>query len=150
MKMEDMQKFTYYHPVVIRYGDLDPQGHVNNVVYLTYLESARLGYYEKVGTWKKDAGMLTGFVVVRNEINYLAPITLGQELKVGMRVERMGTKSLTFAFRMVAGPESKLVADGKSVMVAYDNEAGKGIPIPTDWRKKIIEFEGMDINGETA
>jgi len=145
-----MQKFTFYHPVVVRYGDLDPQGHVNNVVYLTYLESARLGYYEKAGIWKSDSGMITGFVVARNEINYLAPITLGQELKVGLRVERMGMKSLTFVFRMEADPATGPVADGKSVMVAYDSDAGRGIPIPPDWRKKIIEFEGMDANGETT
>jgi acyl-CoA thioester hydrolase len=148
--MEDIQIFKYYHPIIVRFADLDPQGHVNNVVFLTYLESARLGYYEKVGIWKKESGMITGFVVARNEINYLAPITFGQPLRVGLRVERLGTKSLTFAFQMEAGSDGGLVADGKSVMVAYDSKAAKGIPIPPGWRQKIIEFEEMEENGEAT
>jgi acyl-CoA thioester hydrolase len=148
--MEDIQIFKYYHPIIVRFADLDPQGHVNNVVFLTYLESARLGYYEKVGIWKKESGMITGFVVARNEINYLAPITFGQPLRVGLRVERLGTKSLTFAFQMEAGSDGGLVADGKSVMVAYDGKAAKGIPIPPGWRQKIIEFEEMEENGEAT
>ena len=47
-----MEQFTYYHPITVRYSDLDPQGHVNNAVYLTYVEIARLGYYEATGIWR--------------------------------------------------------------------------------------------------
>lgn len=136
-----MTTFSYYHPITIRYGDLDPQGHVNNAVYLTYLESARLGYYQQVGIYHPDSRILTGMVVVHNEIDYLAPIRFGQAVRVGLLVERVGTKSITFTFQIETDPDGMPLARGKSVMVAYDNSTEQGIPIPEDWREKINQFE---------
>jgi len=148
--IDNRKIFTYYYPITVRYADLDPQGHVNNAIYLTYLESARLGYYEKVRIWKMDSGMITGFLVAHNEINYLKSITLGQSLRVGLRVARLGTKSLTFEFRMETAPDYIEIANGKSVMVAYNNDAGRSIPIPLEWRENIVEFEKMEGNDEPA
>ena len=140
--------FTYTHPITVRYRDLDPQGHVNNSVYLTYLEAGRIGYYQQVGIYHPDQTLLTGMVVVRNEIDYLAPIQLGQEISVGLRVEKLGTKSITFAFQMAAVSDGKALAQGRSVMVAYDNETEQGIPIPVEWREKIINYEKSKGNHE--
>jgi len=140
--------FTYTHPITVRYRDLDPQGHVNNAVYLTYLEAARIGYYQRVAIYHPDQTLLTGMVVVRNEIDYLAPIQLGQEIQVGLRIERLGTKSITFTFQMAAVLDGKTLAKGRSVMVAYDNETEQGIPIPADWREKIINYEKSKGNHE--
>lgn len=140
--------FSYYHPITVRYRDLDPQGHVNNAVYLTYLESARLGYYQRVGFYHPGPDALTGLVVVRNEIDYLAPILLGDELSVGLRVERLGTKSITFAFQIQKHPEGEPMARGKSVMVTYDKDADQGIPIPPTWREDIIQFEKENGNND--
>jgi len=136
-----MTTFSYYHPITVRYRDLDPQGHVNNAVYLTYLESARLGYYQQVGIYHPDSSVLTGLVVVRNEIDYLAPIHFGQAVRVGLRVERLGTKSITFIYQIETDPDGTPLARGKSVMVAYDNTSDRGVPIPQDWREKISQFE---------
>ena len=133
--------YTYTHPITVRYRDLDPQGHVNNSVYLTYLEAARLGYYQEAGIYEPDASLLTGMVVVRNEIDYLAPIRLGQRVQVGLRVVRLGGKSITFIFQMNSDPDGTLLARGKSVMVTYDNTTEQGIPIPPAWREKIIHYE---------
>ncbi len=138
-----MTTFSYFHPISVRYGDLDPQGHVNNTVYLTYLESARLGYYQQVGIYHPDSRILTGMVVVHNEIDYLAPIRFGQAVRVGLRVERTGTKSITFAFQIENEADGTPFARGKSVMVAYDNTTEQGVPIPDAWREQINQFEEM-------
>jgi len=137
----ESDQYTYYHPIVVRYSDLDPQGHVNNVVYLTYLESARLGYYQQVGIYHPDLKLLTGMVVVHNEIDYLASIRFGQAVRVGLRVKSLGTKSITFAFQIETDPEGIPLARGKSVMVTYDNEKAQSIPIPPDWRERILQYE---------
>jgi acyl-CoA thioester hydrolase len=134
-------RFSFYHPITVRYADLDPQGHVNNAVYLSYVESARLGYYQATGIWQKDSGALTGMVVAHLDIDYLASITLGMALRVGIRLERIGNKSLTLAFQIESLPEHSVMARGTSVMVAYDNAAQKSIPFPLDWREKIQQFE---------
>ncbi len=137
---------TYYHPVTVRYSDLDAQGHVNNAVYLSYLESARLGYYQKAGIWQIDSGVMTGMVVARIEIDYLAPIFLNHSIHVGLRLDRMGNKSLTFTFQIESIPDSSPLARGKSVMVVFDNKTNTSIPIPAEWRHKLNLFENKDKN----
>ena len=144
--MSKSTPFTYYHPITVRFADLDTQEHVNNAVYLTYLESARLGYYEKAGIWHHESGMHTGMVVAHIDIDYLAPIRFGQALRVGLRLERLGYKSFTLAFVIETTPGQTPLARGTSVMVTYDSETGKSIPIPADWREKITHFEQP--NGE--
>ena len=136
--------FTYYHPIIVRYADLDPQSHVNNAVYMTYLESARLGYYEAAGIWHPGSGTLTGMVVVKAEIEYLEPIFMGQSIQVGVRLDALGTSSLTFAFQIESVPESRPLARGKTVMVAFDNEKGVKRPVPPEWREKLNRYEEME------
>jgi acyl-CoA thioester hydrolase len=143
--MTDTQTFfTYYHPITVRYGDLDPQGHVNNAAYLTYLESARLGYYEKTGIWSSQSGQRTGMVVAHIAIDYLQPLFLHQGVCVGLRLARLGQKSLTLDFQIEAGPSASPAARGQSVMVAFDHTAQKSMPIPPAWRENIHHFEKTD------
>jgi acyl-CoA thioester hydrolase len=138
--------FSFYHPITVRYRDLDFQGHVNNTVYLTYLESARIGYYRRVGIYHPQESLLTGMVVARNEIDYLAPIQLGQAVRVGLQVLRLGSKSITFSYQVETDPDGEPFARGKSVMVAYDNAKDRSIPLPPDWREKITQFEAQKGN----
>lgn len=139
--MAESSNYTYYHPITVRFGDLDPQGHVNNAVYLTYLESARLGYYQRAGIWQPETGVLTGMVVAHIDIDYLAPIFLGQDIQVGIKLSLLGHKSITLEFLMESLPGKIPLARGTSVMVVYDSEAEKSIPIPPEWRNKINQFE---------
>ena len=144
--MQQKPRFSYYHPIQIRYGDLDMQRHVNNAVYLTYLESARLGYYEQAGIWKRETGLLTGMVVARIEIDYLAPIIFGQAIQVGLRVDRIGQKSLNFTNQIESVDQVQVYARGKTVMVAFDDAKQQSIQVPDSWREKITLFE----KGETT
>ena len=148
--MDETTQYHYYYPIDIRYSDLDPQGHVNNTAYLTYLESARLGYYEAVGIWDKHSNEKTGMVVAHIDIDYLAPIFFGQDIRVGIRAERIGTKSLTLGFQIEALPEGKPMARGRSIMVAFDNNTDTSRIFPQDWRKKINIFEKGTEANETA
>jgi len=144
--MTTPKPFIYYHPITVRFADLDAQEHVNNAVYLTYLESARLGYYAKAGIWHPENGPQTGMVVAHIDIDYLVPIHSGQVIQVGLRLERMGNKSFTLAFLIEDVNTHTALARGTSVMVPYDSENKISIPIPTEWRHKITRFEAQ--NGE--
>jgi len=139
-----LDSFTYYHPITVRYSDLDPQGHVNNAVYMTYLESARLGYYEASGIWSPGSGESTGLVVARAEMDYLEPIFMGQPIQVGVRLESLGTSSLTFVFQIESISGGRPLARGKVIMVAYDKSKGEKHPIPPERREKLVRFEGME------
>ena len=137
------EHFNYKHPIVVRYADLDPQQHVNNAAVVTYLESARMGYYQETGIWDGLSFGEFGMVVAALHIDYLLPIRFGQGVKVGLGVRHMGNKSLRFRFQVQDGDGQTTFARGEITMVAYDPQADRSIPIPEAWREKIEIFEAQ-------
>lgn len=137
--------FRFYHPIEVRYGDLDPQGHVNNARYLTYMEQARIQYIHQLGLWNGDSFIDIGIILADVHVTYLAPIRFGQELRVGAQVSRMGNKSFGMEY-LLEDPHSGVeFARGSSVLVAYDYRSSKTIPVPDQWRRIIAEFEKISI-----
>ena len=128
-----MEGFDFVHRETVRFRDLDAKGHVNNAVYLTYMESARVAFVA-------HAGAVSGldelsFIVARIEIDFRAPVELGQEVEVGVRPARFGMKSFELEYELRAG--GRLVAEAKSVCVGYDYESGETVPIPEAWREQL-------------
>ncbi len=139
-----MSDFHFYHPIEVRYGDLDPQGHVNNAKHLTYFEQARIEYWIQMGFFTKDQSFMEiGVIVADVHLTYLQPVYFGQNIKVGVRVVKLGNKSMIWEQNIVDADTNKELAKGELVIVTYDYKAGKTIPIPQEWREKIIEFEGL-------
>jgi acyl-CoA thioester hydrolase len=137
-----MSDFHFYHPIEVRYGDLDPQGHVNNAKHLTYFEQARVQYMIELGLFTKDQSfMKIGVIVADIHITYFEPIHFGQDIKVGVHVSRFGAKSMTWEQNIVDSDTGKEFAKGEVVIVTYDYKEEKTIPIPQEWREKISEFE---------
>jgi len=139
-----MDKFRYYHPIEVRYGDLDPQGHVNNSRYLTYLEQARVSYIRHLGLWDGRSFRDIGFILADAHITYRSPILYGQVVRVGVRFVRLGNKSLTMQYSIEDGQLGDQMATATTVQVAYDYYSQKTIPIPENWRQKISQFEEID------
>jgi acyl-CoA thioester hydrolase len=141
-----MSEFRFYHPIEVRYGDLDPQGHVNNAKYLTYFEQARVAYWIEMGFFSKDQSFMElGVILADVHIKYFAPVYFGQKVKVGVHVIRLGNKSMTWEQNVVDVESGKELARGEVVVVAYDYRQEKTIPIPNEWREKITEFEGLQV-----
>jgi acyl-CoA thioester hydrolase len=141
-----MIDFRFYHPIEVRYGDLDPQGHVNNAKHLTYFEQARIAYWINMGLFTKDQSFMElGVILADVHITYLAPIYFGQNIKVGVRVAKLGNKSMTWEQNIVDADTGRELTKGAVVVVAYDYVTQKTIPVPQDWREKIIRFEGLQV-----
>ncbi|MBI3162401.1 MAG: acyl-CoA thioesterase [Chloroflexi bacterium] len=139
-----MTHFKFFHPIEIRYGDLDPQGHVNNAKHLTYFEQARIAYMIQLGLFSKDQSFMEiGVILADIHIAYLAPVYYGEQIKVGVHVAKMGNKSMTWAQNIVAAKTGKELSKGEVVMVTYDYGQQKTIAIPHEWREKIKAFEGI-------
>ena len=139
-----MADFHFYHPIEVRYGDLDPQGHVNNAKHLTYFEQARVQYMIELGLFTKDRSFMElGVIVADVHITYLEPIYFGQNVKVGVQAAKMGTKSMTWEQNIVDADTGKELARGEVVIVTYDYKEEKTIPIPQKWREKIKALEGI-------
>jgi len=145
-----MRDFRFYHPIEIRYGDLDPQGHVNNAKHLTYFEQARVAYMIELGLFTKDQSfMKIGVILADVHITYFEPIYFGQNIKVGVHTAKFGNKSMTWEQSIVDTDTGKELAKGEVVVVTYNYQNGKTISIPDQWLQKIIEFEELKQEKDT-
>ena len=143
-----MIDYNFTHPVEVRYGDLDPQGHLNNAKYLTYFEQARIFYFEKLGLFTRDMSFLDiGVILADVHLTFKAPVLFGMEIEVGVRTTRLGNKSFTVEQAVIDNATGKLMCTGELVLVTYDYHTGQTIPIPSEWREKTSVFEAL-LNGE--
>jgi len=137
-----MSDYHFYHPVEVRYGDLDPQGHVNNSKHLTYFEQARIAYWINLGLFSKDQSFMEiGVILADVHLTYLEPIYYGQNIKVGVRIAKLGNKSMTCEQNIMDADTGKELAKGEVIIVTYDYKTEKTTSIPQKWREKITEFE---------
>jgi acyl-CoA thioester hydrolase len=106
--------------------------HVNNAVYLTYMETARLAYFKELGL---GGNPLEGMILARAEVDFRSPIELGEQVEVGVRTGRIGTKS--FELEQEVWADGRLAAEGRFVVVAYDYEANRSHELPLEWRDTL-------------
>ena len=136
-----MEGFNFVRAQEVEFRDIDGMGHVNNAVYLNYLESAKIDYFRHVLGISELAEMgIVGDV----RITYRSPAHLGETLSIGTRVARVGTKSMEFEFEL-RGPDERVVAEAASAHVAFDYGVRASVEIPADWRRRIEEFEAASL-----
>jgi len=141
-----MPTFRFHHPIEIRYSDLDPQGHVNNARFLTYFEQARVQYLIHLGLFSREQSFLEiGIIIAEAAITFKSPVYFGTQARVGVRVSRLGTKSMTMEYEMVDN-EGILYATGSTAIVTFDFKTHATIPIPDAWRQTISKLEHLDTN----
>ena len=141
-----MSEFRFYHPIEVRYGDLDPQGHVNNAKHLTYFEQARVAYMIELGLFTRDQSFMEiGVILADVHITYLEPVYFGQKIKVGVQAATLGGKSMTWKQIIVDSDTGRELSRGEVVIVTYDYKQEKTISIPQKWRNTFIEYEGLKV-----
>lgn len=123
----------FVHRERVRFRDLDPMGHVNNAVFLTYIESARVAFLEQLGAATTLEEMT--IIVARIEIDFRAPVRLGDEVEVSATVTRFGEKSFDLDHELRVG--ETVVAEARTVLVTYDYEHRRPVEIPDGWREKL-------------
>lgn len=136
-----MEGFPFVRIQPVEFRDLDGLGHVNNAVYGSYLESAKVDYFrEVVGvTALEELG-----IVADLKITFRSPAFLGETLAIGTRIGQVGTKSLQFEFEF-RGPDGRLVAEASSVHVAFDYERRETTAVPEEWRRRIEAHEAQNL-----
>lgn len=124
-------------PVTTRWGDMDALNHVNNSVYATYVEEARLRWFQSLPEpW---VSAQTGPVIAGMQINFRKPILWPSELLVEIFCSRIGTRSLTLGFRIVdRGDEAIVYADGDSALVWVAASTGTSVLLP-DFVRRAVE-----------
>lgn len=129
-----MTRFTL--DVQMRFRDIDGMGHVNNAVYLSYMELARTQFYLKYAN-KKSLEEID-FILARVEIDFDSPAEWGDAIQVAVWPSQIGTSSFTLSYEITEKRTGRRLARSKSVLVSYDYAKRKAKPIPPEFRR-ILE-----------
>ena len=121
----------FVHTERVRFGDLDAMRHLNNVVYLRYYETARIGYLHTLAVGREpftDGGF--GLIFAECHINYRAPVHFDEELSIRCSVADLRRSSFRIPFEMRVG--ERLCAEGYGVLVGFDYAAQRATPLPEE------------------
>ncbi len=126
--------------IQVRFRDCDLMGHVNNAVYLSYFEQARMHYFEQLigADWdyKKD-----GILLVKNEVTYLKPVLLHDIPKITIHLIELGNKSVTLGYSLYV--EEELRSTGKSKLVCFDFTTQKTVEVFPKMREEFGKLEKL-------
>lgn len=119
-------------PIALRWSDLDALNHVNNARYLTFLEQARIEWFDTIDEpWMTDE---FGPVVATATLNFRRPIVYPASIAVELFTERLGNTSVTIGHRIVAD-DGTVHCDGHVVAVWVSRRSGKPLPLPAAVRR---------------
>lgn len=129
-------------PIQIRFNDIDALGHINNNVYLSYFDLAKVTYFENLKT--SYVSWIDGLVVVaRIEIDFLAPIFYKENIVVESKITKIGNKSAIFRQQIRNTLTNEIKCKCQSVIVTYNPKTMSAMPVPQLWRDGISDFEGV-------
>lgn len=133
--------FPYSLPITVVFRDIDALGHVNNAVYLSYFEQARIGYSFQL--MRKATLKDLTFILAEANVSYLRPVYFGDQLEVGVRVSEIGTKSFAMQYGARNG-QGEIVARGRTVQVWFDYDTRRSVPVPDEFRAKVAQDNAKD------
>lgn len=131
--------FAFSTSLDVRWRDLDALSHVNNAVYFTYLEHARVNYLRHLGLAGDDPSRI-GIIMAEAQCSYRSPLRLGEHVTVHVRVAELRNSSFSFEYE-ITGADGRLAATAATVQVCYDYDAARPVRIPPAWRQTITAFE---------
>ncbi len=130
---------TFCHRLDVRFRDCDAMGHVNNAVYLTYLEQARFKHWRALWHYAEDRFPDPGIILAHIECDYRSPARLGEALDVKLAVSSIGRTSFHYEYEIVSAEDGRLIAQAKSVQVAYDYAKQTPVDVPRLWRQLLVK-----------
>lgn len=139
--------FAHHLSIDVRFADTDAMGHVNNAVYLTYCEMARIRYWSDV-TGEPLAARHHGaesLILAEARITYRAQVFHTDVVTVETRATRIGRSSFVLEHRLTAceaDGEPRLVATSESVLVRYDYTVGRAAELDDRFIEAMETFEG--------
>ena len=141
--------FRHRTSLQVRFRDTDAFGHVNNAVFFSYAELARIRYFLDVLRPEGPFDRMP-LILARAAIDFRSPIQFGEEVTVDTRVDRIGRSSIAMRHRMSATPDARVVGEVESVLVTYDYAVAQPMPVPDEWRRLMSEHEGRPLEADAA
>lgn len=133
--------YRHFTPISTRWQDNDIYGHINNVVYYGFFDSAVNRLLIEQGGLDIYEGTVIGLVVSSN-CDYFAPVAFPQQLEVGLVVEALGRSSVRYQLAVFVHGQEQAVASGYFVHVFVDRVERRSVPVPTGLRDVLSGFVG--------
>lgn len=144
--MVNEERWTVVAPLRPRFRDTDAMGHINNAVYVTYLEVARQEYWR---AFIEDENYRSvPFILARVEVDFRSEALMHESLELCIRCSHIGGKSFGFDYAIRERTTRRLVVAAKSVQVFYDYVTKTSMPCPAEMRARFEAFEGRPLTRE--
>ncbi len=133
---ESRAAYACFESITTRWSDNDAYGHVNNVVYYNWFDTAVNAWLIRQGVLDIHAGAVIG-LVVQTQCNYFAPLAFPQNVEIGLRVAHMGNASVRFELGVFAAGAATSAAAGHFVHVFVDRSSRSSISMPAELRAAL-------------
>lgn len=139
-----MNEFRHNIALQMRFNDIDMLGHLNNSVYLTFLDLAKARYFAAVNGSDVNISKI-GIVIVNININFCAPTFFNEQIEAQTAVTAIGDKSLTMEQRIVRVTDGQVKCSCRTILAGFDPATNTSEPIAEEWVEKLERFEGRKL-----
>jgi acyl-CoA thioester hydrolase len=143
--VEPPKGFRHRTTIPVRFRDVDLMGHVNNAVYFTYLEQARIDYFRDLFAQSPAVEHPPGFIVASARLDFRSPVAMDDRVHVFLRTVEMGRTSFKLEYEIWSEALRARAAAGETVQVVYDYAARAAVPLSPALRAALEAFEGRPI-----
>ncbi|MDE2420997.1 MAG: acyl-CoA thioesterase [Gammaproteobacteria bacterium] len=135
--MSSLKEFAVVYRQTVAWGDMDAVGHVNNVLYYRYIESARVHYLTRI-----DAiGQGLSAVIASNSCRYLRPVYFPDVLEIGVQIVEVRNSGFRMNYVLFSTEQQQIVATGDAIAVMVDAKTMGKAALPTELRQRIYALE---------
>jgi acyl-CoA thioester hydrolase len=141
MAGDPLEGFPVRIEIPVAWGEMDAFGHVNNVAYFRYFESARIAYFAAVGYLDLMQATGVGPILATTECRFRLPLEYPDTVTVGARVAEVHEDGFLMRYVVVSRAHGRVAAEGSGRIVSYDYEQKRKAPLQTDLRERLAELE---------
>ena len=136
---ESADRYRYFLPITTRWMDNDVYGHINNVTYYSYFDTVANHYLIHEGGLDIHTSTVIG-LVVESHCNYRAPLAYPDRLRAGLRVDKLGNRSVTYGIGIFKEGQEQAAAHGHFVHVFVDRQSRKAVAMPERLREALARI----------
>jgi len=142
----EMENLMDGYPVVIEvpvaWGEMDAFGHLNNIVYFRYFESARIAYFYKLDLIDMMTKTGIGPILASTSCRFKIPLTYPDKVLVGAKVVSIEEDRFKMGYCVFSTNHRKVAAEGDGLIVTLNYRESKKVQIPNELRQRILDLEG--------
>jgi acyl-CoA thioester hydrolase len=141
--MHDLLKHC---PVIIEtpiaWGQMDAFRHLNNTAYFRFFESGRIAYFEKLKLLEYMEETGVGPILASTSCRFKIPLTYPDKVYIGTRVPNIEEDRFTMEYFVVSEKYQKIAAEGSGLIVCFNYNENKKVPLPDELKRRIEQLEG--------